>query len=218
LTKYDIKNVALVSTAQHTHLLDSIRKNIQDTRAHISVPRGVPPYFENGQIIGCDYRVARRASSEGYLFVGGGMFHPLGLYLATMKPVVQLDPYSDKIIDVTPKGEKILKKRLYTIMRAFDAKHYAIIVGMKTGQHRPWLIELLKKKIINKGRRFTVFASSRLALEDLRGLPETVDTIVITSCPRLAIDDFHTFEKPVLTPGEAIMSLEEKLHPYRFPW
>ncbi len=146
------------------------------------------------------------------------MFHPLGLYLATRKPVIKLDPYTARIEDVTEYGERIYKKRLYKIIQAMDSKTWGIIVGLKTGQYRPWLIERLKKLLEEKDLKYYLLVYDRLEKDSLRALPQNIEAFIVTSCPRLPIDDLGDFEKPVLTPGEAIMALTGKLEPYRFPW
>jgi Diphthamide synthase subunit DPH2 len=47
---------------------------------------------------------------------------------------------------------------------------------------------------------------------------EWFEAFVVTSCPRLPVDDLYEYEKPVLTPGEAFMALQGRLEPYMFPW
>ena len=210
--------VAVVGTAQHTHLLPRAAEALRGEGLEAAVPRGSPPVFEDGQVIGCDYRVALSSGADAFLYVGGGLFHPLGLYLASRRPVVQVDPYRGEARDVTPIGERTLRVRLYRVMQAMDARLYAVVVGLKTGQYRPWLVERLLDAIRGSGREALVYASDRLAREDLDSLPRSVEAIVVTSCPRLPIDDFQGHEPPVLTPGEAFMALEGRLEPYRFPW
>ncbi len=220
LLKYNAESVALSGTAQHIHIMGDIAGKLEERGLKPILPPGKPPYFMEGQVIGCEYSTALRVGdkADAYLYVGGGLFHPLGLYLAVRKPVVQLDPYSSRPRDVTPEGEKTLKKRMYQVMRAMDAKNFAIIVGLKTGQYRPWLVKRLAGLIERKGGKYRVYLSDRLMKEDLASLPAEHDAVIITSCPRLPIDDYPGFDKPVLTPGEAVMALTGRLEPYRFPW
>ncbi len=219
LRSYGAGRPVVVSTAQHVHMLQDVMRALEGLGLKPVVPKGVEPYFLDGQILGCDYRLARSVrDADSYIYVGGGLFHPLGLYLATQKPTVQVDPYTGRTEDITPIGERTLKVRMYKVMKAMDAKNWALIIGLKTGQYRPWLTSLLGKQLRMTGRKYRLYASDRLTLEDLRSLPPEHDSIVVTSCPRLPIDDLADFEKPVLTPGEAFMAIEGKLEPYRFPW
>lgn len=211
--------VAVVGTAQHVHQLGPIGRALSDLGLEALVPRGYPPFFGDGQVIGCDYRVAARASSsvDAFVYVGGGRFHPLGLYLALRRPVVIVDPYRGEAWDFTGEGERVLKSRLFRVMRAMDARSIAVIAGLKTGQYRPRLVSALLGLARRRGVKALVYLSDRLSLEDLRSIPRA-DAVVVTSCPRLPIDDLAEHELPVLTPGEARMALTGRLEPYVFPW
>ncbi len=211
--------VAVVGTAQHVHQLGAVGRALSGLGLEVVVPRGYPPFFGDGQVIGCDYRVAVRVSRDfdAFVIVSGGRFHPLGLYLAVQKPVVVVDPYRGEAQDFTVEGERVLKTRLFKVMQAIDARSIAIIAGLKTGQYRPRLVSALLGLARRRGARARVYLSDRLSIEDLRSIPRS-DAVVVTSCPRLPIDDLAEHDVPVLTPGEARMALTGKLEPYIFPW
>lgn len=211
--------VAVVSTSQHVHIVGGVVEALRGLGLDAVKPRGLAPYFLDSQVIGCDYRVARAVKADAYVYVGGGVFHPLGLYLATLKPVVQVDPYTGEAIDLTERGEKLYRGRLYRVMQAFEARSWGIIVGIKTGQYRPWLVSRLVDEVKSRGGRYYLLASEVLTLQHLVSIDSAdIDAFVVTSCPRLPTDDFWDYEKPVLTPGEAFMALRRQLEPYRFPW
>lgn len=219
LRKYDVKRVGVVTTAQHTHLVRDVARVIESEGLTVVIPKGIRPYFEDGQIIGCDYRLARLIKVEGFMYLGGGLFHPLGLYLATFKPVIKLDPYEGKASDLTPEGERVYRVRIHRVMEAFDARRWAIIVGLKTGQYRPWLVERIVREMEARGRRYVLMASENLTLQNLVSVDNKwIEAFSVTSCPRLPTDDYWDYQKPVLTPGETIMALRGELEPYRFPW
>ncbi len=214
------RRVALVATAQHLHELESLARFMAARGLDPIVPRGRPPHLLDGQVIGCDYRVARSAGAvDSYVIVSGGLFHPLGLYLATMRHVVHLDPYDSKVRLVDKEGERILRKRLYLVSKAMEGSGAGIIIGLKEGQYRPWLLRSLLEAARLKGLRTVLIAAEHVSPETLDNIDsDLIDFYVVTSCPRLAIDDLGDYRKPVLTPGEAFMALEGSLHPYRFPW
>lgn len=219
LKGYNVRTVGLVATAQHTHILGEVAGALESEGLKPLIPRGFRPYFDDGQIIGCDYRLARLLRVDGFAYVGGGVFHPLGLYLATFKPVVKIDPYEGKAVDMTPEGERVYKVRLYKVMEAFKAERWAVIVGLKTGQYRPWLVERIAREMEARGKRYVLVASENLTLQSLMALDNRwVQAFSVTSCPRLPTDDYWDYHKPVLTPGETIMALRGELEPYRFPW
>jgi 2-(3-amino-3-carboxypropyl)histidine synthase len=213
------ESVGLVATVQHAHILKLLEAKFRERGIKAVVPRGYPPYFLDGQVIGCDYRVAKRISPDAYVIVAGGLFHAIGLYLATLRDVIQLDPYSSKVRFISPLGMRLLKKRLYLVANALTSRSMAIIVGLKDGQFRPHIVQKLVKLAKDKGLQYYVIASDVLNEYSLRNIDnDDIEFYVVTSCPRIAIDDLGNFEKPVLTPGEAFMALEGRLEPYRFPW
>lgn len=219
LERYGVRRVGLVTTAQHTHILRDVALLLEQEGLEVITPRGLRPYFEDGQVIGCDYRLARVARVDGFAYVGGGLFHPLGLYLSTFKPVVKLDPYEGRAVDVTPEGERVYKVRLHRVMEAFSAERWAVIVGLKTGQYRPWLVRRITEEMRSRGRRYVLVASENLTLQSLVALDNRwIQAFTVTSCPRIPVDDYWDYHKPVLTPGETIMALRGELEPYRFPW
>lgn len=147
------------------------------------------------------------------------MFHALGVGLTTRKPIVKLDPYTSKNEDLTDEVYRILKIRYGKIMKALDSRNWAIIQGVKTGQNRPLMVKYLQKKLEEKGYKVFIITNRSLNVDALRNIdnPE-IDSFIVTSCPRLPIDDLFEYEKPVLTPGEAKMIIFSKLDEYIFPW
>jgi len=219
LSRYGAERVAVVGTGQHTHILQEIAESLAREGLNAHVPRGEPPYFQPGQVIGCDYRLARSSNADAYLIVAGGIFHTLGLYLSTLRPTVQVDPYRDEAVDFTPRGERVYKTRLFKVSQAFGARRWGILVGLRTGQYRPWLVEMLKARIQRTGGEYVLLAGADQSEQTLRSIDDSwYEAFVVTSCPRIPVDDLAGYEKPVLTPGEAFMALERRLEPYRFPW
>ena len=219
IREYGVRRVGVVATSQHVHRVKDVARMLKEYGLEPAIPRGLQPYFVDGQVIGCDYRLPRGLKAEGFIYVGGGVFHPLGLYLATLKPVVKLDPYESRASDLTGMGERLYKVRLYKVSEAMDARRWGIIVGLKTGQYRPWLVERLKRLVEEKGGSYMLLASENMDRETLTSIDsEWFQAFTVTSCPRLPTDDYWDYHKPVLTPGEAIMALTGRLKPYLFPW
>ncbi len=211
--------IGLLSTVQHTHILPKISEELSRKGFNPLIPPGNLPYFEPGQVIGCDYRVARRVRVDAYVIVSGGLFHPLGLYLSTFKPVIQLDPYRSEAVNRTMEFERIYRSRLFKISEAIDAEKWGLIVGLKTGQYRPGLVKSIESLLRRKKRDYEVYVAESLNEERLRSIDrDDIQAWIVTSCPRIPLDDLHSYEKPVLTPGEARMALMGKLEPYIFPW
>ncbi|HEW64120.1 diphthamide biosynthesis enzyme Dph2 [Fervidicoccus fontis] len=217
LNKIGASKPALVSTIQHVDALKQIRDFLNERGISATIPKS--PLMEEGQIVGCDYSpLINEKNYDSVVVVSGGYFHAFGAGLMTMKPTIKIDPYTDKVENVTENVKKILKKRYATMERSKSAEVWGIIIGTRTGQYRPITIRALESLIKNKGKKYYLFFSKSLTINELRNIDQPkIDAYVVTSCPRIPIDDISEkeFEKPVLTPGEAFMVLKGELERYR---
>lgn len=213
------RRIVLTATSQHTHLLHQLRRGLVAYGVEAYIPPAQPPYFEEGQVLGCDYHLARRIEADAYVIVSGGVFHPLGLYLSTLKPLIQVDPYRGEVLDRTSEFSRFYGARLYKVSQAMGARVWGLVAGLKTGQYRPWLVEKLARMIEENGGTYYLYAMEHVDEQRMRTIDTPgIDAWIITSCPRIPLDDLHGYEKPVLTPGEARMALSGRLEPYLFPW
>ena len=109
----------------------------------------------------------------------------MGAALALEKPVILLDVYNDGVRSMKGLREKILKQRAISIEKMREAENVAIIIEIKPGQR---------------------FGSPKFLLQKLKEAGK--NAVVITmSCPRIAVDDFYKYEKPILTMKEALVAL-----------
>lgn len=188
------KAVGIITTTQHTHMLPGIVEVLRS--------EGYEPVFrttggrapEPGQVLGCSFEGARIPGISEILFVGTGVFHPLGVQLATGAHVVALDPLSTQVIEVD--ARKFLQKRHSIIEKARSARHIGIIVSTKPGQNR----YALGKHLLSLCDRAYLVFMNEVSPDELLNLG--FGAYVNTACPRLAYDDQIRFPAPVLTPGE----------------
>jgi len=216
-----IEKIGLSYVIQHKNVVDYVKKVLEQEGLKVFIGKKSGYVKYDGQIIGCDYSTAIKINShvDSHVIICGGYFHAIGLGLATMKPVIKLDPYTNSFEDLSKTIRRYLSVRYAKIMRSLDAKNYGIIVGARRGQYREKLVKLLIKLIRNKGLYYELFLADILTIDVLRNINKnSIDAYIVTSCPRLPIDDLSEFEKPVLTPGEAIMVLTGNYEKYRFPW
>lgn len=183
---------------------------------------GIVVHELENPVLGCFYShvVSLEEHVDAHVIVSGGVFHPLGLGLLASKPVIALDPYMSRVWLVNAEAAKTVKKRLYVILRAKESgSRVGLIIGARPGQHRPSLIALLEKEAFSRGYRVYRIVSSYLTLERLIAIDSALnlDFYVVSSCPRLPIDDLAEFHKPVLTPGEFLM-LTRGIQRYVYPW
>ncbi|BCU69475.1 diphthamide biosynthesis enzyme Dph2 [Stygiolobus caldivivus] len=215
--KYGARKLSLTATIQHVQLIKVLKSKLNEFQVLVGKPSS--PFMYDGQVLGCDYKSAQNVEADVYLNISGGLFHALGVGLATGKPIIKVDPYTGKNEDLTDEVYKILKVRYGKIMKALDARTWVIIQGVKTGQNRPLMVKYFEKKLTERGYKVYVISNRSLSKDTLRNIDNSeVDVFMVTSCPRLPIDDLYDYEKPVLTPGEAKMIISGNLDKYIFPW
>ncbi|MFP3984896.1 MAG: diphthamide biosynthesis enzyme Dph2 [Candidatus Bathyarchaeia archaeon] len=203
------KKIGLVTTIQHVHKLDEAKHML--LKAGKTVALGDAGRLAHaGQVIGCDYSNARAVSKEveAFLFVGGGIFHALGVALATAKPTIVADPYEKRAFTVDDQTKIMLKKRWATIQEAKQAQKIGILIGLKAGQKRLDQSLKMKKLVEKSGRVATLFTLGEITPEILMQFP-TIDVFINTACPRISMDDAERFNKPVLTPNEMLVALDK---------
>ncbi|HIJ08857.1 TPA: diphthamide biosynthesis enzyme Dph2 [Candidatus Bathyarchaeota archaeon] len=200
LAKY--KTIGLTTTVQHLQNLDIARELL--VRAGKTVVIGDAGRTNySGQVTGCDYSNAKSITNEvdAFLFIGGGQFHALGIYLATSKPTIIADPYDNRAFAVDSLAQKTLKQRWACIEEAKQAKTYGILVGLKPGQKHLEAALEIKSKIEKNKKPAYLFALREVSPEVILEFP-TVDAYVNTACPRISLEAPSKFSKPILTMSE----------------
>ncbi|MFA5003247.1 MAG: diphthamide biosynthesis enzyme Dph2 [Methanolinea sp.] len=195
------KKIGLVTTAQHIHQLDVmkaalLRQDIEALSAKGS--RGC----REGQVLGCAFGAARIEGINEILFVGTGVFHPLGIQLATGHRVVALDPFTGEVQEVN--AERFLRRRHALIERARAAECIGLLVSTKSGQER----FRLAREMASRSKNAVIILMKEVSPDELEnlGFPAYVNF----ACPRLAYDDQVRFPAPVITPQEYQILLGEK--------
>jgi 2-(3-amino-3-carboxypropyl)histidine synthase len=202
------KNLGLVTTIQHLHLLDEIVLVLKESGRTVMIGEGTGRVAYGGQVLGCSFSTAKNVVDkvDAYLFIGTGNFHPLGVALSTGKKVFALDMELGELRDMALVQEPILRRRFAAITRAQDAKSFGIIIGEKQGQRRLGLARKVKEMLEGKGRSGHFIALREINPEVL--LPfRKLDVFVNTACPRITIDDAARYKKPFLTPIELEIAL-----------
>jgi len=209
------EKVGILTTVQHVHKVNEISNILSKGKLTPIVSKGDCRIAYPAQVLGCNFSTAREEIKNGadsFLFVGSGYFHPLGVAISTKRKVIVADPYSNEVKEIDGVNNeivnKIMRQRFGAIAKAKDAKSFAILVGTKKGQSRLGCALELKRMIEKHSFQVFLYSVGRIEPEYLRYYNE--DAIVSTLCPRVAIDDFSRFNKPILTPIELQILLEEK--------
>ncbi|MDD1673022.1 MAG: diphthamide biosynthesis enzyme Dph2 [Methanomicrobiales archaeon] len=188
------KRIGLVTTAQHAHLVMAMVEWLGKNGFEAVVVEGSPRTPLPGQVLGCSFESARRTGATEILYVGTGLFHPLGVQLATKARVIALDPFSREIQVVD--ASHLLRRRFAMIEKARKAKTIGVIVSLKRGQQR-WD---LARRLIALSNRAVLIVMHDITPDELLNLG--MECYVNTACPRLVYDDQSQFPAPLLTPSE----------------
>jgi 2-(3-amino-3-carboxypropyl)histidine synthase len=196
------RNIGLVTSVQHINALDTAKQILTEAEKIVFIGNAKQLEYA-GQVTGCNYSnatdIARQV--DAFLFIGGGMFHAIGVALSTSKQTIIADPYDNRAYTVTNETQRIIKQRYASIQETQNAKSIGILIGLKTGQKH--FDQALKIKALAEktGRAAYLLAGKEITPEALLEFP-SIDAYVNTACPRISIDAPGKFKKPILTANE----------------
>ncbi|BAW32012.1 MAG TPA: diphthamide biosynthesis enzyme Dph2 [Methanothermobacter sp.] len=205
LSGYD--RIGIATITQHLHLLDNAIKFLEDHGKLVLSAPGVGTM--KGQVLGCNFSAVKNLDVDSYLFIGSGDFHPLGIRLFTGKPVIAADPYTGKARNIEDFADRILRIRFAAITRAREALKWGIIMSSKKGQERLELALKLKNILEDSGKEAFIIILDDISPQLLIPFRE-LDAFVVSACPRMPIDDYQLYDKPLLTPIELEIVLDKR--------
>lgn len=196
--KIEEKSIALIASAQYAWKLNEVKAVLEERGYDVELKKGSGRVKMLGQVLGCNYSVLRNSKAEAVLFVGDGLFHPIGAKIYTGKKVYRFSPLDKEFEEVTV--DDFLKRRMLSISKAMEADRGAILVSKKIGQKRLNLALRLKDEADKAGKRVDVIYLDEVTPEKLSNF--LYGYYVNTACPRISYDDFELFKVPILTPQE----------------
>ncbi len=201
------EKIGIVTTIQHLHLINQMKDFLTRNGKEVIMKEGAGT--REGQVLGCNFSAIKDVDADAFLFVGSGNFHALGITLFTEKPVFIADPYMNEVRTIEEFRDRILRIRFAKITKAGDAQKFGIIVSSKKGQFRLDIAKSLKN-MINKQKKEAFIIMLDNISPDLLLPYMDLDAFVVTACPRVAIDDANMYKKPLLTPKELEIVLNER--------
>ncbi|HKZ33714.1 MAG TPA: diphthamide biosynthesis enzyme Dph2 [Candidatus Nanoarchaeia archaeon] len=205
----EFDKIGLSYSIQHRHDIENIKKFYESQGKIVTLSKKAGTNAYEGHITGCEYRGLKAIQDDVDCFVIiGNQFHSMGASLALKKPVILIDVYNDDVRSMAGLREKILKQRLFSIEKLREAKNVGIIVEIKPGQKFGNPVKLLEK-FRQHGKTAIVITMSELTPDKLMNF-YNIDAFVELACPRIALDDFAKYPKPILTIVEAMVALGEK--------
>uniref|UniRef100_A0AAV2IZC5 2-(3-amino-3-carboxypropyl)histidine synthase subunit 1 n=1 Tax=Knipowitschia caucasica TaxID=637954 RepID=A0AAV2IZC5_KNICA len=199
------QSLALVSTIQFVAALQAVSAALRPDY-DVLVPQCRP--LSPGEILGCTSpRLDRNVAAIIYL--GDGRFHLESIMIANPEtPAYRYDPYSKVFSREYYDHNAMRELRLQAIHKARSAQRWGLIMGSLGRQGSPKVLEHLETRLTSMGRSFTRVLLSEIFPSKLE-LMGDVDAWVQIACPRLSIDWGTAFKKPLLSPYEAAVALQE---------
>ena len=199
-------NIGLVSSIQHLHKLNEVKEFYEKNNKKITIPekKGFAAY--NGHVVGCEYNSLKSMVDKAFIVIGN-QFHSLGAALSVNKPIILLDTYNMEIVNMEELKNKIIKQRAAAIDKIKDSKNLGIIVGTKPGQ-KFGSFENIKKKLENLGKNVFILTIDEMTQDKLTNF-YNIDGFIELACPRIAIEDYNKYNKPIITFKESLVVLNE---------
>ena len=188
-------NIGLATTVQFLDYIEEIKKFLESHGKNIFVDKMRQKY--EGQLLGCDVGGADKIKDkvDAFLYIGTGVFHPLGIALNIDKDVFCYDPINAIFSKIDRNHvEKYNKKRKGAYLKFLESKEIGILVSLKPGQNNYKKAAELKKKLTDKN--CYIFASDTIDFGQVENFP-FIQCWVNTACNRI-LDDYDKFPKPLV--------------------
>lgn len=195
------QKIGIVTNIQHLDKIQQLKKQF-------------PHAILCGQILGCRADTAERVTKdvEAFLFIGGGVFHPLFVAVKTGKPVYCWNPADQLLSTITQEQITAYNKNIQRQLKLFyNAEHVGILVSTKVGQSDNKInkssqpLKMQQPLLFSKrtDKKYYLFACDTLRIDELENFP-FIDCWVNTACSRIAdeknsivnADDILAFENP----------------------
>ncbi|XP_026177288.1 2-(3-amino-3-carboxypropyl)histidine synthase subunit 1 isoform X2 [Mastacembelus armatus] len=198
-------SLALVSTIQFVAALQAVSAALKP-EYDVLLPQCRP--LSPGEILGCTSpRLDRHVNAIIYL--GDGRFHLESIMIANPEiPAYRYDPYSKVFSQEYYDHEAMIALRRQAIEKARSAEKWGLILGTLGRQGSPKVQEHLQSRLQSLGKSFNIVLLSEIFPSKLDLMPD-VDAWVQIACPRLSIDWGTAFSKPLLSPYEAAVALQD---------
>jgi 2-(3-amino-3-carboxypropyl)histidine synthase len=202
--------IGLATSVQHVQSLNQAKALLEKAGKTVSIGDRGGQLMHAGQVIGCNYSNVTSIANEveAFVFVGGGMFHALGIALSTSKPTIVADPYDNRAFSINEQAQKMIKQRWAVIEEAQQANVFGVLVGLKPGQKHFDRALNVKEMAEKHGKSAYLLAGREITPETVVEFP-SIGAFVNTACPRISLEAPQKFSKPVLTVNEYMVAVGE---------
>ncbi len=189
------KTIGLATTVQFLDFVDEIKKYLESKGKIVFADKIRQKY--DTQLLGCDTGAAEKVKDnvDAFLYIGTGIFHPLGIALNIEKDVFCYDPLNAILSKIDrAEVERYNKKRKGAYLKFLQSTEIGILVSLKPGQNNFKKAVELKKQL--KEKSCYIFAFDTLDFNQIENFP-FIQCWVNTACNRI-LDDYSKFPKPLV--------------------
>jgi 2-(3-amino-3-carboxypropyl)histidine synthase len=174
------KKIGLVTTAQHLHTLEKVETILRNHNLEPFIAEGDERISTKGQILGCNFSVGTKIAEnvDCFLFITNAV----------------------KKQEIEDMKNNMLRQRYGAIVACRSARRFGILIGVKRGQQRIKLAREIQQMLDSAGKLSLLITLDEFSPVSLQGFD--IDCYVSTACPRIAIDDYLQYKKPMITPVE----------------
>ncbi len=213
-----------MGTVQFRPAVAAVAKALNERERPATIPQAKP--LSPGEVLGCtapsglggesigndkDHKNCSNKTDHVMLFIADGRFHLEAAMIAnpTLR-ALRYDPYSKSLTDERYETDKMKSIRKKAIEKALEpsATTFGIILGTLGRQGNPAILGHIKSLLRKHGKQSFVLLLSEIFPKKL-DMFDNVDVWVQIACPRLSVDWGHYFTKPVLSPYELNVALNE---------
>ena len=206
------RRISLSCSIQYYPVLKRLHKALVNKGFRV-FPKRITP--ENTYVLGCYYNNVLLWDShvDAHLLLSSGTFHGLGLKIKSKAKVLCFDVERNCFLDVDSIYRRVLGRKLHTLMQAFEAKSFGILVSLKPGQYNMKSASACVKLLRSRGFRANIVLVDNITPDIIDNLP--YDAYINTACPRVSIDDIEVFRKNVISLSDVRYLLKGSLRDYR---
>lgn len=201
--------LAVFGTIQFNPTIHSAKAKLESGEQPIYL---IPPQsrpLSKGEVLGCTSARLDKEKYQGMVYVGDGRFHLESSMIHNPEiPAYRYDPYSRKFTREYYDQKQMVAVRSDAIKTASNGKKIGLILGALGRQGNPVTLDKLQIQLESRGIEVVKIILSEIFPQKL-AMFDDIDAFIQVACPRLSIDWGYAFNKPLLTPYEATVMLEE---------
>ncbi|KAI5968868.1 DPH1 [Candida margitis] len=202
--------IAIFGTIQFNptiHSVKAILENDPEKPIYLIPPQARP--LSKGELLGCTSARLNKEHIQATIYVGDGRFHLESSMIHNPDiPAYRYDPYDRKFTREYYDQTQMTRVREDAVVTARKARKIGLILGALGRQGNPVTLQKLEHQLSQKGVQVVKIILSEIFPQKL-SMFDDVDAFVQVACPRLSIDWGYAFNKPLLTPYEAMVMLEQ---------